>query len=546
MSDDLGQGHDAMISLLGSVKDGCDIATSFIEDALSHPQALQHNSSFTGRPATQLFVTDTHVAKLRSDFVFQKKDIEKRGLAALAMDRQLGAYHPEKTWFVWSNEDQILIGNIAPRLTTFHNSLPELIKTDSERTIRQLSRLLELYFSVASKTQFRLDEGLSNFGWDDRDTVFYLDDDRYQWDHFTSFASILAVWIRQLESFQVAHATVIAENLADILLTVFNSRHKLQVLLGQLRHSMTVGEREQACIAEIMSVLNRSAYSKKTSQTLLTSAHLQAGIDPGQPVAAPTPASGVAEPTRVTQGEVFAVLADVHANLPALEAVLSDLEAQGVNRLLVLGDIVGYGPYPRECIALLRTKSAVIIQGNHDYAAASGDVSVGFSKLARWAIEWTRGVLQESDSQWLTNLPPVHHCGDWMAVHGAPMDKNYFYGYVYHMTYEANLDWLAEHREFLAFHGHSHIAGVYTRSKKGDHRDEARSQDFSSAMHVLACPGAVGQPRSGSTDAEYAIYNTATRSFQLRSVPYDYQQTINAMRDRQFPAALYERLALGR
>lgn len=525
-----------MIKLLGAVEGDCKISVDDVLQTLECPQQLQHNSNFTGRPATQLYVASCYVAKLRTDFVFQPKDAVKRCAAALMSDRQLGAYHPDKSWFVIEQNDTPLIGNIAPRLQAFHSALPSLFIEDASRAITKLSGLLELYFSVANETQLRLDEGLSNFGWDAQQNIYYLDDDRYRWDDFTSLASILAVWIRQIEHFNVAHAMELGESISRLLVETFESRHKLQVFLGQLRHCMTVGNREQECITAISNVLQKTAY-KKTSAS-------SASVLADSPGSQEIDARSGNTPQKST-GK-FAVLADVHANLPALLAVLEDIDKQGVQQIIVLGDVVGYGPHPQACIAELKSCNAKVIQGNHDYATATGDVTKGFSKLAKWAIAWSRENLTDSDKQWLSELEPVYQQDDWMAVHGAPMDKNYFYGYVYHMTYEANLDWMSEHQQFLAFHGHSHIPGVYRRNKSGDAHDANSEQDFSGDKHVLVCPGSVGQPRGGQIDAEYGVYCSAERRWQLHTVRYDVQKTIADMQKLQFPDMLYQRLSQGK
>lgn len=524
-----------MLTVVGGVSGREPIAVSDVAATLQQPQELQHNTLFTGRPATQLFVASRFVAKLRTDFVFQSQDAEKRALSALALDRRLNAYHPEKTWFVWHTDDQIFIGNIAPRIHTFHSTLPELLQRKPAQALTLLAQLCRLYFSVAHESGFRLDEGLSNFGWTDAGAVYYLDDDRYQWDLFTSFASILAVWIRQLAEFSTEHADIFGQSLCGILLDVFQSPHKIQVLLGQLRYCIAVGGREQQCLNTISACLTKAAYPQRPDR------HRSLAVGSTQLSAAETSGDCNANVT-----SPLAILADIHANLFALQAVLADLRVRQISRILVLGDIVGYGPHPRECIEVLKQQNAIIIQGNHDYAAASGDVSTGFSKLACWAIDWTRRVLTQDDMRWLAELPPYFQSDSWLAVHGAPIDKNYFYGYVYHMTYEANLDWLVQHQIALAFHGHSHVAGVYRRDAAGDSRCDHALQRLSSARCALACPGSVGQPRSGKTAAEYGIFRPADATFELLSVGYDYQRTMDVMRAANFPPALYERLAQGR
>lgn len=542
-----------MVEIVGAV-DGQ--ASRFSEHDILHtldqPQELQHLATFTGRPATQLFVADNTVIKLRTDFVFQPKDVQRRALAALQEERRLQVHHPAKTWFYCDWNGQLVIGNIAPRLNPLHREMPEALAADRDQALAWFGALFSLYIETALNNDRRLDEGLSNFGSDENGKIYYLDDDFYPWDDYTSLALVLGVWIRQLEQVDEAFCEQLALVIAGTLMEKSGSIHAIHMLHGQLRNNLAVGERERACIATIMQVLSvcsrngyktaRAAARQDQSAGEVVSNVVSLATTNNVPNAEP----GVSRDllTNITE-QRFAVIADVHSNSSALQAVLNDIDANDIQQILVLGDLVGYGPDPAVCIDMLRQRDCLIVQGNHDYAASCGDTHRGFSKLATWSIEWTRENLDASYLDWLGALPPIHLQDDWMAVHGAPVDKSYFFAYVYHMTYQSNLDWLQEHKLATAFHGHSHLQMCYYRRGNIDDKNLEMQQDLNKNRGTLVCPGSVGQPRGGESRAEYAIYDSGTRQLEMKRVAYDISNTVEIMQRLQFPAQLYERLTVG-
>lgn len=235
-------------------------------------------------------------------------------------------------------------------------------------------------------------------------------------------------------------------------------------------------------------------------------------------------------------GDRVAILADIHGNLPALEAVLADLRAQGLEQAIVLGDIVGYGPFPAECVERLRAEPWIMLRGNHDHAAAQGEPGRGFSSSARWSTPWTVARLDAGQRDWLGALPLIWRDGDLCAVHGAPCDPTFFNSYVYPATAERNLDAMQEKGMVLCFHGHSHVPGVWQRNAAGVdqfHADGPLALDPRS--RYLACPGSVGQPRDGDTHAQYAIYDRARGTLEFRRLAYDRERLARAIRAEAFP-----------
>ncbi len=242
----------------------------------------------------------------------------------------------------------------------------------------------------------------------------------------------------------------------------------------------------------------------------------------------------------------IAVLADVHANLPALEAVLEELKRLDVRQGIVLGDVVGYGPHPRECIAAIRESGLITIKGNHDHAVAIGDFSKGFSSIARWVMEWTLEQVNDEEREWLGALPPYYNTPEWIAVHGAPQDKAFFYAYVYKMTYEDNLNNLQQREIPLCFHGHTHMQGIYYRENGHDHHTNAQRFDTREAEHSLVCPGSVGQPRGNVPGAEFALFDTREKTLELRRIDYAMDKTVADLNRLKFPPQLATRLLAGK
>jgi predicted phosphodiesterase len=243
----------------------------------------------------------------------------------------------------------------------------------------------------------------------------------------------------------------------------------------------------------------------------------------------------------------LALLADVHANLPALDIIMTYLKDQKIHNGIVLGDIVGYGPHPSECINILANSGFAIIKGNHDHAVVTGSFSKGFSKTGKWVIEWTIKNITNNDKHWLSKLPEFLNADSWLAVHGSPMDPTYFNGYVYEMTYKKNLDNLEKRNISLCFHGHTHIMGVYAR-KSGINDDFYTNETITLNQYdySLVCPGAVGQARNGNPQCQFAIYDSQESKINFICLDYDIEKTIKDMKKLGFPESLQDRLISGR
>lgn len=505
------------LRVVGAIEANQALSVTDIASAVRFQQTLARGTVFTGRVTTNVYADEKTVVKLRSDLHFNERDTLRWVERTLQRERDLDVYHPAKTWFISETPTGSVIGNATPRLVPLH-TVGDL---DQVTRFTALEPLFKLYFSAAVRHECRLDDGLSNFGLDESGRVYYLDDDLYPWDDFTALTAGVGSWLRFRPEWRTPQA---AERLGGWLrsavLDAWGDRHQLHVLAAQLRQVFMADDAGKATLERVREVLLSRTASPIQSPSLLSA----------KPV-----------------GVKFALLADVHANLPALQAVLADLDKRGIDEVLVLGDVVGYGPHPSECIAVLRERGYRVIQGNHDYGVATGNTERGFSRLARTVVDWTRERLNGDELSWLGALPPFLRFDDWLAVHGAPIDKQFFYGYVYHMTYADNLDWLAQNGLRIAFHGHTHISGAYLRRPgKDDMHWVGEQLDLTEAEQILLCPGSVGQPRGGRMGAEYAVIDRASATAELLLLDYDWQITARDLSAVGLPSELSLRLQAGR
>ena len=222
----------------------------------------------------------------------------------------------------------------------------------------------------------------------------------------------------------------------------------------------------------------------------------------------------------------LAVLADVHANLPALEAVLRDVDSLSPAGLWVAGDLVGYNPWPNEVLQILRDRHAKAIRGNHDRGVL-GDDPFRFNELAAAALRWTRiqltpgsvGYLKDLEDRTRTTMPE----GVVAMYHGSPRDDD---EYVFPYTADDSL--VRKAGAPFVILGHTHLP---------------MARAFRSGL--LVNPGSVGQPRDGDPRAAWGLLDLSTRTFGLRRVPYDIDAVATAIRRTGLPTELADRLYAG-
>jgi len=507
-----------LIELIGSLDESAHYETCRIQRILQNEvQALQQGSAFMGRPQTQIHADADAVVKIRADLDLPLADARDWVLAQLAKERRLQAHHAHKTWFIQSEGAFCRIGNISPRLHPLHLVYVHAPGTEAARLrYRQLlNALLRMYFALAKNHAIKLDEGLSNFGVDRQDRLYYLDDEFYAWDNGVALAMMIGVFLRNIPWLDTAFAKDMGQTLRHQMQSVFPGM--LTDFANHLNATFMPDARKEALRAALLATLSAR------------------------------PAEHQNRPSSVPD-RYWAILADIHANTAALDRALDFYRAQGIRHGLVLGDIVGYGPEPKACIDRLMACGFVIIRGNHDHAVATGCLKTGFSEHARFVIDWTRQQLSVTYRQWLADLPTCVHLEELgMAVHGAPIDPEYFNAYVYAMTYADNLDFLQRRGLRFCFHGHSHLPGAYvhTQTDVRQHRTEARIV-LSDCRQALISPGSVGQSRNGEQQAQCAIYDKREQVLHQFSLNYAIMPVVQKMRNSGFPESLCRRLLNGR
>jgi diadenosine tetraphosphatase ApaH/serine/threonine PP2A family protein phosphatase len=238
-----------------------------------------------------------------------------------------------------------------------------------------------------------------------------------------------------------------------------------------------------------------------------------------------------------------AVVSDIHANLHALEAVLADISSESVDELWCLGDVVGYGPLPNECCALIRDRSALTLCGNHDLAAVGSLDIAEFSGDAAAAARWTASVLEPAHRDWLASLAPEGERAGIELYHGSPRDP--IWEYV--LTEQVALLCLLETESQLVLVGHSHVAldVSWDGNTLAGGVTPAGSVFALDAARHLANPGSVGQPRDGDARAAWLLVDTEARRGTFRRVTYDVKKTQAEIRQIGLPDILAARLAHG-
>lgn len=238
-----------------------------------------------------------------------------------------------------------------------------------------------------------------------------------------------------------------------------------------------------------------------------------------------------------------AILSDIHGNLEALEAVLADVDRVGADQICSLGDIVGYGPAPAECIEIVRRRAAVSLVGNHDAAVAGLTPIEEFNEFARWAVEWTAAHLDAAHIEYLAALPYIHRAPGVLFVHASPNEPERWH-------YIHGAADLGEHFSAftgrLCFVGHSHRPGIYavpSGGAKGSRR--GTSETLQKSLRYLVNVGSVGQPRDRDPRASYVMYSHASEQVEIRRVAYPVAKTQEQMRAVRLPAFLIDRLGAG-
>ncbi len=240
----------------------------------------------------------------------------------------------------------------------------------------------------------------------------------------------------------------------------------------------------------------------------------------------------------------YAIISDIHGNLAALKKVFQRIDELECDRIVCLGDVVGYGPFPNECCDIIQQKADICIIGNHDHAAIGRTSIEYFNKYAKSAIWWTADELTDDHKEFLQNLPDQVEENDLLFVHAAPIEP---LSWNYILTlYDAQDNFDAFDNK-ACFIGHSHkpVLYSYEDGEFPSHEPGPNLKLFDGFRYIVNV-GSVGQPRDNNPKSCFGVYDIESGLFQFERVAYDLRETQAAMEEKKLPTFLIERLALGR
>lgn len=238
----------------------------------------------------------------------------------------------------------------------------------------------------------------------------------------------------------------------------------------------------------------------------------------------------------------YAILGDIHANLEALTAVLSDAREQGVTNYACTGDVVGYNADPKACLQMIRSLNCKVVQGNHDYYAACNENMELFTPLAQKSIRWTRKHLSPFDRKYLRHLPMIIDIETFTIVHSS-LNNPHRWNYIFkRKAADANF-----RNQFnnVCFFGHTHVPLAFVKGdtiEKGFYETLTIKPNYQYLINV----GSVGQPRDRNPKAAYAIYDLDAQTVTMRRLEYNIDTCQRKIRAAGLPFRNALRLSHGR
>lgn len=236
----------------------------------------------------------------------------------------------------------------------------------------------------------------------------------------------------------------------------------------------------------------------------------------------------------------IAVISDIHANLTALETALDYIDKQAIDKIVCLGDVVGYGPRPNECVELVHQKCSVCLMGNHDHAVLGLTDTYHFNQYARDAVLWTRRTLTLQNKAYLESLPFSHHENELLFVHSTPIHPEEWH-YIL-SEFEAK-EYLSRITQKVCFVGHSHIPAVFPSQDRSYYKEESRL-DIENQKYIVNV-GSVGQPRDSDPRLCFVLFDDHSYSLQFVRLEYPVQVTYNEILENRLPPFLAMRLLAG-
>jgi predicted phosphodiesterase len=239
------------------------------------------------------------------------------------------------------------------------------------------------------------------------------------------------------------------------------------------------------------------------------------------------------------------ILGDIHANLEALNTCLTRLvKKEGCDYVMATGDVVGYGPQPKECIERLMELDIRSVRGNHDEYVTQDATQLSINPFARYVIDWTRNELEDVHMNFLKKLPDILDVENFSITHASNSPTPQWDYVLESNTAKANF----EHQvKPLCFNGHTHLPMIISEDPHGKiGMNYFEKSVLEHGVKYLINAGSVGQPRDGNPHTGCLTYDTETREVKALRFKYNFQKVQKLMRQLGFPEQLSQRLEIGR
>lgn len=230
----------------------------------------------------------------------------------------------------------------------------------------------------------------------------------------------------------------------------------------------------------------------------------------------------------------YAIISDIHSNLEALVKALSVIDDRRVDEIICLGDIVGYGANPNECVDIVRSRCSTVVLGNHDAAALETALAHDFNTIARKAVMWTSEALNETSKEYLSSVPMTASTGDLLFVHSSPHIPE---AWDYIIDVNDAQSAFGHFDEKICFIGHTHVPGIF--SHRGRAKAVGREEQY------IVNVGSIGQPRDGNPMLAFGIFDSVRWEYELIRSEYDIQSAVDKIFSAGLPQELGYRLMYG-
>ena len=230
----------------------------------------------------------------------------------------------------------------------------------------------------------------------------------------------------------------------------------------------------------------------------------------------------------------YAIISDIHANLEALTKAMAIINDKHVDEIICLGDVVGYGANPNECVDIVRSRCSAVVLGNHDEAALDPAGPHDFNPIAQKAIEWTAAQLSDESLSFLSSRPMIEKKENILLVHSSPHSPEVW---EYIINAEEAADAIQYFEEMICFIGHTHVPGIFSLS--------GRSKSVSRTERQLVNVGSIGQPRDGNPMLAFGIFDSSAWEYELIRSEYNIQLAAEKILSAGLPQELAYRLMYG-